>query len=165
MTNKENKVAVISTMNAEVGIILPDLRLNKTWPKKGSKIYIDKDVLEEALYDPGTQYLFDEGILYIEDLEVKKELGLEPEDAATPENIIVLNNNQMLRYLKTGTMAELEDILKKLSHEQKLNMANFAIEQKAGDRDKCDMIFKYTGINVNKAIELGRTLPNEKEQE
>lgn len=161
--NADNKICVVSTMNAQVGITLPDLRLNKSWPKKGTKIFIEKDVLEEAMYDPGVKYMFDEGILYIEDMKEKINLGLEPEGATEPQNIIVLSDMQMTRYLKISPISELEDVLKKISHEQRINMANFAIAQTIGDRDKCDLLYKYSGINVDKAIELNRSMAKDNE--
>ena len=43
--------------------------------------------------------MIDSGMLYIEDMAVKKELGLEPEDAKEPVNIIVLSDKEMRHYI------------------------------------------------------------------
>ena len=61
------RVIVTSMVSGNVGLTLPHLRVNKTWPKKGTKLPIEKDVLREAIYEPGVEYMFKNGILYIED--------------------------------------------------------------------------------------------------
>ena len=79
MENKQ--VELVSTINAYVGIDVPDLHLKRLWERKGAKKSIPLDVLREAIYDPSVEYLLREGILYIEDLDTKIELGLEDERA------------------------------------------------------------------------------------
>ena len=69
---------------------------------------IDKDALSEAMYEPGVASMFRKGILYIEDMDTKKELGLEPDGATEPENIIVLTGAQMTRYLKVAPARDLD---------------------------------------------------------
>ena len=61
MENK--KVMLINMVNRRVGIDVPDLRLSRVWERKGAKKPIDLDVLKEAFYDPGVEYLLREGIL------------------------------------------------------------------------------------------------------
>ena len=78
-----DKVKVISQYNGRCGIDNPDLRISRRWPARGSYVTIDKEVLEELMYDPAFKNMVDEGYLYIEDLELKKELGIEPEEAMT----------------------------------------------------------------------------------
>ena len=82
MENK--KVMIENCVNHEVGIVLPELGIRRTWERKGAKKSIDLSLLREAMYEPGVEYMFTSGMLYIDDLEVKKELGLEPEDATAP---------------------------------------------------------------------------------
>ena len=85
-------VKVINTLNHAVGVYIPELNFKRTWAKRGAIIKIDTDKLEEMMYDPGFNYMLEQGVLYVEDMEVKKELGLEPETATEPENIIVSIN-------------------------------------------------------------------------
>jgi hypothetical protein len=47
------------------------------------------------LWDNGVRVMIDRGILYIPDMKDKIDLGLEPEDATEPENIIVLSDLQI----------------------------------------------------------------------
>lgn len=152
----DEKICVISTVNGNMGINIPHLNFRKDWARKGAKVMIKKEILEEALYDPGVEYMFNNGMLYIEDLEVKKALGLEPEEAKEPENIIVLSDKQMKRYLTVAPKHELKEILTKLAPEQRKNLADFAIENNVTDVDKCEILKKATGIDVLNAIVLKR---------
>lgn len=152
----DEKICVVSTVNGNIGITVPQLNFRKEWARKGAKVLLKKEILEEALYDPGVEYMFNNGMLYIEDLEAKKILGLEPEDAKEPENIIVLNDKQMKRYLSVAPTKELKDILKKLSPEQRKNLVDFAIENNITDIERCNILEEATGINVLNAIILKR---------
>ena len=74
----ENRKVIIENMtNSRVGIDIPELRLMRVWEKKGVKKPVDFDVLKEAIYNEGVEYMFKTGILYIDDIDVKIELGLE----------------------------------------------------------------------------------------
>ena len=68
---EDKQVVLISTINAYVGIDVPDLHLKRLWERKGAKKTIPMSVLREAFYDPSVEYLLRQGILYIEDLDVK----------------------------------------------------------------------------------------------
>lgn len=155
---KDNeKVCVVSTINAQVGINLPDLRVRHEWGRKGSRQYIEKKALEDIMYEPGVDYMFKTGILYIDDMEVKKELGLEPETATEPQNIIVLDEKQIKRYLTVAPFHEFKAIMDKLSKEQRIEMANYAVDNEIlPSLDKSDYIKKAIGIDVMQAINLNR---------
>ena len=74
-----DKVMVTSMVSGIISLNQPQHRLVKTWPKKGTKLPVDKDALREAIYEPGVEAIFREGILYIDDMDFKIELGLEEE--------------------------------------------------------------------------------------
>lgn len=154
MDNK--KVYVVSTVNGTVGISLPEYGFRKDWTKKGQKVAIDKELLENIMFDPGTEYMFRTGMLYIEDMEVKKELGLEPEDATEPENIIVLSDAEMKRYLTVLPLHEFKEKLTNLSIEQKKNMVDYAVENEIINLEKCELLKEATGLNIVRMIELNR---------
>ena len=148
------KIEIISTVNAEVGMHLPELRVNRTWAKKGAKQALDFDLLQEALYDPGVENLFKSGVLYIEDMEVKIALGLEPYEAKQPENIIILNETQQKRYLTVAPVHEFKEILTKISKEQAKELVDMAIKLKVTDLEKTKLLKEATEIDVMKAIML-----------
>ena len=153
----ENKKVIVTNMvNRRVGMTLPDLHFKRTWEEKGAKKPIDLEILEQAIYDPGVEYMFRQGILAIDDMEVKKFLGLEPEDATEPENIIILTDAQRKRYLTVAPISELKEIMKSISYEQRLEMANYAIENNLDSVDRAEVIKSFTDIDVISAIRIKR---------
>lgn len=150
------KIRVISKHQGPVSVNIPDLRFKREWPNKGSSIPIERETLEEMMYDNGFKYMIDTGMLYIEDLEVKKELGLEPEDATEPVNIIVLSDNDMKRMMTAMPQFEFDAKLKTLNYEQMLALADFAIKNELGDFGKCDAIKRACGKDILTAIKLNR---------
>lgn len=150
------KVRVISKHQGPISVNIPDLRFKREWPNKGASVLIEREALEEMMYDSGFKYMIDTGMLYIEDLEVKKELGLEPEDATEPVNIIVLSDNDMKRMMTAMPQFEFDAKLKTLNYEQMLALADFAIKNEVGDFGKCDAIKKACGKDILTAIRLNR---------
>ena len=152
-----DKIVIISNTNSRVGINLPEIRFSRKWPAKGSKVTVDKETFEQMMYDAGTRYMFESGMLYIEDLEVKKSVGLEPEDAKEPVNIIILNDKQRHRYMTVMPINEFIANIKKLSYEELQNLADYAIEHElVGDLKKCDEIKKLIGKDIIAAIKLNK---------
>ena len=148
-------VMVKNTINSRVGIDIPDLNFRRTWEKKNAVKPVDFEILSQAIYDPGVEYLFKEGILYIEDMDVKIALGLESEGAKEPE-IVVLSDQQKTRYLKVTPLIEFKQLIGKLPYEQIHDLAQFAIEHEYTDFDKCEIIKSIIGIDIIKAIQLNR---------
>lgn len=123
----EGKIVITSTINAQVGITLPDIHFKHTWEKRGDKFTVNHDIFEAMMYNNGARNMFKKGILYTENMEVKKEFGLEPEDAEEPVNIIVLNEAQMKRYLSVMPFRDFKEGLEKVSDDQIVLLAQYAI--------------------------------------
>ena len=154
--NKDTKVKVVSTVYGTVTVQLPNMNFTRVWPNKGAAVMIPFAVLEEGIFDTGFNNMLRDGDLYIEDMEVKKALGLEPDDAKEPENIVVLNENKMLFLLKTASVDVLKDTLSKVSLEQANNLAQYAIDHQINDFAKADIIKARTGRDITKSILLER---------
>ena len=150
----KKRVEVINTANAQVSIKQIDLHFDHTWQKKGDKFLIDQDLLEQMLYDNGTRTIFEDGILYIKDMPTKIELGLEPEGADEPQNIIVLDEGQMKRYMTVLPIREFKENMDKVSNEQCLALVQYAIKNKIVDFDKFEYLQKRTGIDAYRAIKM-----------
>lgn len=153
MENNE-KVKVISTLKNKVVVVLPELHFSRTWQKAGAVVMIPKETLEELMYDIGFANMIKEGILYIEDMQVKKDLGIEPEDAEEPVNVILLTDKEKKYYLTELSLVGFKDKLKKLSRNQIEELADFAIKNKLVDIEKCKLIEELCGRKILKAIEL-----------
>lgn len=152
----EKKIKVKNLVNGRIGITLPDLRLNVNWDRKGQTRLIDFDTLQEALYDYGTEYMFKEGMLGIDDMETKIALGLEPEGATEPQFIKVLDDDQMKRMMTVMPIFEFKKELETIPREQILNLVDYAVQNEYSDIKKCDVLKEITGIDVISAIRLNR---------
>ena len=150
------KVKIKNMSNAQVGIFNQDLRLNRTWERKNVVRSIDLDLLKEAIYDPGVEYLFRNGILYIDDMDVKIELGLEEPDTEKPKTIIPLDDSKMKRMMTVMPFFDFKKEIDELNYEQVVELANFAIENELFDFDKSDYIKSKVNIDVATAIRLRR---------
>ena len=152
----ENKVKVVNLISSRVNINIPDVRLSRVWERKGAVRVIPFEQLEEAMYNPGVEALFREGTLGIDDLEVKKALGLEPDDATEPVNIIVLNDNQRKRYLTVMPTGEFKAKIKELPIEQVRELAQYAIDNEIVAFDKAEIIKKMIGTDIIGSIQLNK---------
>ena len=92
----DDKVMVTSMVNGIVKVVSLSHRV---WNKKGQTLPVSKDLLREAIYKPGVENMFKTGVLYIEDMDFKIELGLEEEGAKQPTQIIPVDAKYLNRVL------------------------------------------------------------------
>ena len=152
----DKKVKVTNLVSRRVNVTLPEMRFRRVWETKGAVRTIPFDELEEAMYNPGVEALFRNGVLGIEDMSVKKELGLEPEDAEEPVNIIVLNDQQRKRYLTVLPLPEFKEKVKELSRDQIQELAKFAIDNELIDFEKDSYIKELIDIDIIGSIQLNK---------
>lgn len=150
------QVMITNMVNRRVGINVPELLLKRIWEKKGAKKPIEFDTLQQAMYDPSVDYLFREGILYIEDMKVKIALGLEAEDTTTPTNIVVLTDADMQRYMTVMPVYEFKQKLETLGREQIQSLVDYAIEKELTNFEKCEILKKITQTDIIRAVQLNR---------
>ena len=152
----ENRKVIIENMtNSRVGIDIPELRLMRIWEKKGVKKPVDFDVLKEAIYNEGVEYMFKTGILYINEMEDKIALGLEPEGATKPENIIILTDDEKKEWMSSKKQSwELKAMLEKLSYEGKKDFCDFVIENELIDGKKATVIKEVCGVDTIRSIQM-----------
>ena len=149
-----SKVNVTSLAIGEVSVFQPSIPFKASWPSKGSTRQIDEEILEQLMYTPGFEYMINNGILYIEDMTVKKKLGIEPEDAVAPVNVIVLTDADKRKYMVYYDLNKFKEQVKKLGYEQVRDLAEFAIQNKLADFEKCEFIKEICGKDIIQAIRL-----------
>ena len=159
------KVNVVSTTIGEVSVFEPSIPFRASWPAKGSTRPIEESTLEQLMYTPGFKYMIDTCMLYIEDMEEKKKLGIEPEDVTEPVNVIVLKENDMKKYMTMYSAEKFREEIKKLSVEQIDALADYAIEHEIADFEKSEIIkkalSKLYNKDVIKAIQIKRASKEE----
>ena len=148
-------INVINKVNHPVGVVVPQLNLRRDWMGKEQKIAIDENLLKELMFDPGFHNMVMQGILYIEEMDVKKELGIEPFDAEEPVNVIVLTDAEREKYLTVYTLKNFKDKVSKLNQTQLNELADYAISKKIVDVEKCKVIKQLCGRDILQAIRLG----------
>lgn len=149
-----SKINVKSLAIGEVSVFQPSIPFKASWPSKGSTRQIDEEVLEQLMYIPGFEYMINNGILYIEDMDAKKKLGIEPEDATAPVNVIVLTDADKRKYMVNYDFNKFKEQVKKLGYEQVRDLAEFAIQNKLADFEKSEFIKEICGKDIIQAIRL-----------
>lgn len=149
-----NKIKVINMQNHAVSVKVPSALFQREWPGYGAAVMIEKEKLEELLYDVGFKYMLDNGILYIEDLQAKKDLGLEPENATVPVNITVLMEADKKRYMTVMPIKDFKAQVKKLNQEQLNLLVDYAIANRYADFDKANTLKELTGRDIIQTIRL-----------
>ena len=147
----DDKVMVTSMVG---GTISASALNHRVWNKKGQKLPVSKDILREAIYEPGIEYMFKNGILYIEDMDFKIELGLEQPETKAPTNIIPMDEKYLERVMKRMPIAEMKQAVKKMSQDQLQELILYASSQNDIQLDRITAIKELTGTDLFKVIEL-----------
>lgn len=129
---------------------------HRVWNKKGQKLPVSKDVLREAIYEPGIEYMFKKGILYIDDMELKIELGLEAPGATTPTEILPVDDKYLNRVLKLMPVSEMKAAIDKMSIVQKQELVDYASKQNDIQLDRLAIVSDKCKVDILKTIELNR---------
>lgn len=151
------KVTIKSMVNKVVVINAPEYQLRREWPQKGAVQTIDLEVLKEAIFKPGIENLFKLGVLYIDSMEDKIALGLEPDTAEKPKNIIVLDDKEVQALFEMSNLNAFKYRFKQLPPAQRKEVASYAIRNELMiDFSKNEFILKSAGIDIMNAIRLKR---------
>ena len=129
---------------------------HRVWNKKGQKLPVSKDVLREAIYEPGVEYMFKKGILYIDDMEMKIELGLEAPGTTTPTEVLPVDDKYLNRVLKLMPVPEMKAAIDKMSIVQKQELVDYASKQNDIQLDRLAIVSEKCNVDILKTIELNR---------
>lgn len=147
----DDKVMVTSMVGGTISVSALNHRV---WNKKGQKLPVSKDILREAIYEPGVEYMFKKGILYIEDMDFKIELGLEAEGTKVPTEILPMDEKFMNRVLKLMPIPEMKATIDKMTMVQKQELVDFAVKQNDISLDRINIVSSKCGVDILKTISL-----------
>ena len=151
-----DKVKVICASNGRCVVNSRELNIRRVWRGRGDTIVFSKDEIEKLMYDAAFSNMVREGYLYIEDMEVKKELGIEPEDAETP-TIVLLDDKTLDRFWRLMPLSQFKVETKTLTKAQLIMLAKYAIVHgDDGSIEKANYLTNISGYQILKGIELER---------
>lgn len=148
---ENRQVLLKNMMDAVVSVVKPDYGIRRKWNKRNQVMALPFDIVEQLLWDRGFRNLIDSGILYIEDMQTKIDLGLEPEGADQPVNIRSLNDQDM-QNIWNAPIAVFKKEIEELPQIQIDNLVEYAIAHDIADAAKCGHIKQLTGKDILKAI-------------
>lgn len=149
---KENLISVESTSNSTIVINVPDLKLHRTFNKRGAKILVDRDTLEQAYFDPSVEFLIRNGYIVIHDKQFLIDMGIIP-DEQSDSPIVVLDENMLNRLIKSMPLHETIETLKKLTTAQLHDLGDYAVEHYSDLKmEKLEVLTKATGKDLLNAI-------------
>ena len=161
----QRMVKVQNMVNKTVSIKKPEYGINRRWTQKGQIIPLPYEAVEQMLWDNGVRVMIDRGILYIPDMKDKIDLGLEPEGAEEPENIIVLKDNQIKELLTTTPFIVFKKEIEKLTQTQVREIVNYAIVNELVDVNKVCYLKDLTGLDIMKSISINHDIKKAEEEE
>lgn len=148
----QRMVMVKNMMNCIVSVKDTTYNINRRWNKRGQVLPIPFEVVEGMLWSDSFRRMIDSGILYIENMQDKKDLGLEPQDATEPVNIKALSEMQMENLLTKTPISVFKREVQDLPMIQVDNLIDYAIANRITDAEKCAFLKLLTKKDILAAI-------------
>lgn len=144
---EENKrlVRIRNAATANVGINEPDLNLRREWATKGAVRTIPFDILSEAMYSRGVEYLFKNGILVIENKQDIIDLGLEEIIGELPKEVVTTKED-IKKLLTSIPLATLKEKITKMPKEQLQEIRAYMIKENFTDYERVALIENALGM-------------------
>ena len=146
----DRMVHLKNTMNATLSVRKPQYGVNRTWAKRGQVQALPFDTVEQLLWDTGFSNMIKSGMLYIDSMKDKIDLGLEPEGATKPVNIIAVDEQSVAEIWNTMDMEEFKKTVSRLTRTQIDNIISYAVETKNINLDKVNFIKEITADSTGK---------------
>ena len=156
----ERKVKVESLVKYPMAVSVPDMHFSRVFNRELQSALIPFEVMEEGLQQNGFRYYFMQGLLRVVEKQDRIDLGLEaaPEEEEYEElpKIIALSTGEMVKLMKGGDYAKLEEVLKEASTDIIDRFITAAIGSKIYNYEVTSLLQKYSpkGVNIQKLIAL-----------
>ncbi len=85
----------VTLISNDTGIIImnsDDLRIRLTFERKGAKKMVPFNDMRMMVYQPDVEYLLKEGMVIVEDMQDRIDLGLEQPGTTEPTEVIALTD-------------------------------------------------------------------------
>lgn len=148
MVTTERMVKLVSMDSGTVCLYEPAYNVNKVFKGRGTTQILPFEVISQMLNTDGFRSMIDMGILYIENMQDKIDLGLEEPGTTEPTNIKVLTDAQKATLLKADTVDEFVKHLDGYTTEQVLSLVDYAVENKITNIEKANVLKELTGKDI-----------------
>lgn len=153
----DNRLVTLKNMVGKTVIVNePAYGIRRVFPNKGAVQTIPYAVMEQLLWSNGFRNMLTTGILYIENMKDKIDLGLEEPDTEVPTKIRILTDEQIYTLLKEKTIDEFISELATLSLDQANAVVDYAVKTQTLDTDKINYLRDVTGRDAFKIIARNR---------
>lgn len=146
--NKDGKVIFQSMCSGTLIVHEPAYGVHVEFPGRGAVQAIPMETVKQLLWRQGFKNIVTSGLLYINDMDDKIELGLEDPDTKVPTKIKVFTPEQILTLLKVKSY---EDFVKEIDSapvEQANAVVDYAVENSILDTPKIEYLKKVTNRDV-----------------
>lgn len=151
--NENRMVQIVSTVDKTVVVNRPEYGIRRQWVAKGQAQLLPFDIVQNLYFTVGFQNLINEGILYIPNMEDKKDLGIEDRDAEVPTRVIVLTDPQMSKlFSREVTREQFINELARLPMSQAHALIDYAVKNEIIDAQKIQYLKEVTGRDVVQII-------------
>lgn len=148
MVTTERMVKLVSMDSGTVCLYEPAYNVNRIFKGRGTTQVLPFEVVSQMLNTDGFRSMIDMGILYIESMEDKIDLGLEEPGTTEPTNIKVLTDAQKATLLKADTVDEFIKHLEGYTTEQVLTLVDYAVDNKITNIEKANILKELTGKDI-----------------
>lgn len=149
----EGRNVVIKNMvSKRIVVHEPAYGVRRIFPNKGAVQSIPYQQMEQLMWSNGFRNLLLSGVLYIENMQDKIDLGLEEPGTETPTKIKTLNEQQMLTLLKIRDYDSFVNELATLSVDQANSIVDYAVANRILDSKKIDYLKEITGRDAIKIL-------------
>lgn len=146
----DRMVHLKNTMNATLSVRKPEYGIYRTWNKKGQVQAIPFDTVQQLLWDTGFNNMIQSGMLYIDNMKDKIDLGIEPVGATKPVNVIAVDEKSVAEIWDTMGIDEFKKTVGRLTRTQIDNIVSYAVETKNINLDKVNFIKEITADRTGK---------------
>lgn len=152
MQTTNRMVRLKSTSTSTVVVSQPSYGIRRVFPNKGSVQAIPFEIMEQLLWSEGFRNLINTGILYIDNMQDKIDLGLEDEGTTQPTRIKIFTDEQILTLLKIKSFDDFRKELATVTIDQAHAVVDYAVKNQIIDSQKVDYLKEITGRDVIKII-------------
>lgn len=137
-----------NTADKKVVVVSPTLNLRREFPTKGVIQEIPFEMVEQLMFDAGFLNLINSGVLYIDNMEDKIDLGIEAPDTEIPTNVVVFSDAEKVRLLTQATREQFLERLSHVTYEEAAELVRFAAKNDIYNPEKSEILKEITGMDV-----------------